>query len=95
MSSTERAAPVVDLPIKEALQELTGFEVIGIQKHYGTLLEKLGGACTLMGAVWAYENRREKTSWVAVESRSMHALEHYFADNDPDPDSDQGKALSG
>ena len=83
-------SPLVPVPLEEALNDLTGFEVIGIQNHYGTELEKLGGARTLLGAVWAYRNRTETTSWHQVESMTMRDLDATFAKRDPDPDSEQG-----
>jgi hypothetical protein len=92
----EPVKPTVALPLREALNDLTGFEVIGIEKHYGRSLEDLGGVRTLCGAVWAYENRdrpkSDPVSWTAVEGWSLRELSGYFAAEDPDPDSDQGKA---
>lgn len=81
----------VDLPLSEAIQELTGVEVIGIEKRYGRALEDLGGIRTLCGAVWAYMNRETKTEWSTVERLTMRELAGFFAAEDPDPDSDQGK----
>lgn len=87
--------PTLDMPFDEALKELTGFEVIGIQQHYGAELERLGGIRSMMGAVWAFENRREKTSWRAVEGRTLRQINGYFAQRDPDPESEQGKESAG
>lgn len=89
---TEPAAPTVDMPFDEAIKELTGFEIIGIQKHYGTEFEKLGGIRSMIGAVWAFENRNERLSWAAVEGRTLREISGYFAERSPDPESDQGKA---
>ena len=89
------AGPRVDVPFKEALNGLTGFEAIGVQKHYGADLEKLGGVRSMCGTVWAYENRREKVSWQVVEAMTLAQLKGYFAEEDPDPDSEQGKESSG
>ncbi len=85
--------PSVDLPFDEAIQELTGFEVIAAQRHYGTELEHMGGVRSLCAAVWAYRNRVERTDWATVERMSLRDLHGFFAEPDPDPDSDQGKAL--
>lgn len=97
---TERAPiePTVDVPLRDAIQDLTGFEVIGIERHFGRSLEDLSGASTLIGAVWAYENRSrakdDPVSWTAVKGRSVRELSGYFAADDPD-DADQGKAAPG
>ncbi len=86
----EPVKPTIDMPLDEALQELTGFEVIGSQKHYGDQFEKLGGIRTLCAAVWAWENRTAKVSWAAVEGRTLRELSGYFAERDPLDE--QGKA---
>ena len=88
---TEPTKPTVDMPFKEALDELTGFEIIGIQNHYGLDLERLGGIRSVVGAVWAYANRTTRTSWSTVESMTLNQLYGYFARPDEDPDGDQGK----
>lgn len=73
---------VVDLPLSEAVEELTGFEVLGIQTHYGSTMEQLGAIKLVLGAVWAYANRAEKTSWQKVESMTLKQLNSYFG---PEP----------
>lgn len=90
-----RNPPVVDLPLDVAASELTGFEVLGIEKRF-TKLEEMGGTQMLIGCVWAYENRRDKRSWQSVEALTMRELQEYFADSPDDvlvddPDSDMGK----
>lgn len=90
----EPIKPTSELPFEEAIQELTGFEVIGISKHYGVEFEKLGGLRSLMGTVWAFENRTAKTDWHKIEAMTLRELNGYFPEKDPDPDSDQGKGLS-
>ncbi len=47
----------VDLPISEAAKDLTGFEVIGIEEHYGRPFENIGATRLLLGCVWAFSNR--------------------------------------
>lgn len=92
---TEPIKPTVAEPFEDALQELTGFEVIGIQNHYGTEMERLGGIRSLCGAVWAYENRTVKTSWAQVEAMTLRELSGYFAEQtDDDPDRDLGKGVT-
>lgn len=87
---TEEIKPTLDMPLKEAINELTGFEVIGIQKHYGAQFEQLGGIQAICGTVWAFENRTVKTEWSAIERRTIRELNGYFAERDADPESDQG-----
>lgn len=95
MSEREPIKPTVDLPLKDAIEELTGFEIIAIQKHYGADINDLGGVRALCGAVWAYENRTAKVSWQTVENMPLRELGGYFAKYNPDADSEQGKELSG
>ena len=93
---TEPAKPTIDLPLSEAVESLTGFEVLGIQAHFKATMENLGAIALTIGSVWAWENRTTKTSWTAVEGRTLKDLNGFFApepdDTDPDdPDSDMGK----
>jgi hypothetical protein len=88
-----------DLPLSVAAEELTGFEVIAIQTHFKADLSDLGGARTLLGAVWAYGNRDGATlSWNAVKSMTLKQLNAVFApepiDADAsDPDTELGKGF--
>jgi hypothetical protein len=81
----------VDLAFAEAVDALKGFEVLGIQKHYGEQMEHLGGVKLLLGTVWAFRNRDEKTDWSTVERMTIKEAHAFFAEPDPDPESDQGK----
>lgn len=88
--------PTVDLPLKQAIKNLTGFEVIAISGHFGKEFEALGGINSLIGTIWAYENRGTTVEWAHVKGMTLQEMEDYFApevfDADPsDPDSDQGK----
>lgn len=89
------AKPTVDMPISEAVNELTGFEVLAVEKEFGTQLEHLGGLRTLLGAVWAFENRTAATSWANVKARTLSELARYFADKSPDPESEQSNFSNG
>jgi hypothetical protein len=89
----EEIKPTADLPFEEALRELTGFEIIGIQLHYKEELEKLGGMKSLMGAVWAYENRIVKVPWPVIEAMTLNQLAGYFPDKNPDPESEQANLV--
>jgi len=91
VSATEETKPVVDIPFAEALQELTGWEMLGIGKRYGQEFNDLGPLKVLMGTIWSYENRTAKTEWSHVERMTLSQLEGYFAQPDPDPESDQGE----
>jgi len=99
----EPIKPTCPWPMSVAVEELTGFEVLGIETHYRTTLDKLGAIGTLIGAVWAYESRTtsdgKPASWRAIEGMTIRALTGYFEpepdDIDPDsPDSDLGKESS-
>ena len=97
MTTPAPITPTVDVPLSDAVQELTGFEALAIQKRTGHKLEDLGGIDLTIGVVWAYSNRNgQKTSWTAVEQMTFRELTGFFAaepddvDQD-DPDSDAGK----
>lgn len=89
--------PTHDVPLSVAVEEITGFETLGIEKRYGRKMEELGGTTLLMGVVWVYENRGDKkTSWSAIEARTLRELNGYFPAEPVDadtnePDSDLGK----
>lgn len=95
---TNAPAPVSDLPLSVAVEELTGFEVIAIQTYFKADFAELGGIRSLLGAVWAYGNRDGHTlSWNAVKALTLKQMNGMFAaepiDADPtDPDTDLGKA---
>jgi hypothetical protein len=97
MTLTDAPARITDLPLSVAVEELTGFEVIAIQKHFGTDFAELGGVRSLLGAVWAYGNRDgQEMSWNAVKSLTLKQMNGMFApepiDADTtDPDTDLGK----
>jgi hypothetical protein len=96
---TDLPARITDLPLSAAIEELTGFEVIGIQTHFKTDFSELGAVRSLLGAVWAYGNRDGASmSWNAVKALTLKQLNGMFApepeDTDPsDPDSDVGKGF--
>lgn len=72
-------APVVDLPLSVAVEELTGFEVIAVEKHFAKDFQDLGGFKTLLGTVWVYGNRDGRTmDWKAVKSMTLKQLNGYF-----------------
>ena len=84
MSDREPVTPTADVPLSVAAEELTGFEVLAIERRFGASLEALGGVSVLVGAVWALENRDgAKVSWAAVEARTLRELNGYFP---PEPD---------
>lgn len=90
-------APVVDLPLSAAVEELTGFEVIAVENHFRKDFQALGGMKTLIGAVWVYGNRDgRKMEWATAKGMTLKQMQCYFAPepDDPiedDPDSDMGK----
>lgn len=99
MRELEPIKPTLDLPLSVAVEELTGFEVIAIERHYKMKLEELGGIRTLVGAVWAFEQRKsdKPVPWASIEALSMRQLGGYFEDEPDDvmpddPDSELGKA---
>ena len=92
--SDDEVKPVVDMTFMEALDMLTGFEILGIQAHYKLDLEKLGGIRSIIGTVWAYERRENpQLTWGHIEHRSLKSMKTYFAPDDPGVDSDQSKEL--
>lgn len=94
MRDIEDVKPTLDLPLSEAMNELTGFEIIAIEKHFGAPMENVAGTSLLIGAVWAFENRGAGTrSWADVKSMSMRQLNGYFEAEPvaPDDESELGK----
>jgi hypothetical protein len=94
---TDATPPTLDVPLTDAVQELTGFEALGIERRFAKKLEELGGISLTIGVVWAYENRGDnKRSWAGVEQMTFRELTGYFAPEPDDvdetePDSDAGK----
>jgi hypothetical protein len=84
-------SPSTELTLADALDVMTGFEILAIQKQFGAALERISGTEALLGAVWAFENRREKTAWSKVLGMSMKELNGYFSEPEPDPEGEQGK----
>jgi hypothetical protein len=92
----EPITPTLDVGLEVAVEEMTGFEALGIEKRFGRKMEDLGGMALLMGAVWVYENRDgKKASWNAIEAMTLRQLRGYFTESDDvvadDPDSESGK----
>jgi hypothetical protein len=88
----ERKPPTVDIPLDEALEELTGFEIIAIGKRFKCHVTELDPLLSLSASVWAFENRDGRIrSWESVLAMSQREVVEYFADPAPDPDSDEGK----
>jgi hypothetical protein len=80
---TTQPAPIVDLTLSGAIEELTGFDVIAIETHFKRDFQDLGGFKTLLGAVWVYGNRDgRKMEWQAVKSMTLKQLNGYFV---PEP----------
>lgn len=96
-TTTPDYVPVVDIPLSDAVQELNGFEALGIEARFKTKLEEMGGIGLTIGVVWAYENRDgKKRSWSSVQHMTFKELTRYFAPEPDDidesePDSDTGK----
>lgn len=90
-------APVVDLPLSVAVEELTGFEVIAVENHFRKDFHELGGMKTLIGTVWVYGNRNgNKLDWPVVKGMTLKQMRGFFAPEPEDPiedepDSDLGK----
>lgn len=84
----------IELPIEQAFRELTGFEVLGIQRHYALDMAHFGSTVTLLGTVWAYKCRAgEKPTWDSVERMTLEELRAFFPQTDPDPESPQADLL--
>lgn len=96
----DKPPPILDVPLSDAVQELTGFETLQVERRYNSKLEDLGGISLTIGVVWAYENRGgNKRTWSSVESMTVRELTGYFASepddvNEDEPDSDAGKGDS-
>lgn len=97
MTDVEPSKPTLDMPLTDAVQELTGFEALQVERRFNKKLEELGGIGLTIGVVWAYENRNgQKRSWPSVENMTFRELTGYFAEepddvNQAEPDSDAGK----
>ena len=96
MTEHEPIKPTVDIPLSDAVQEMTGHEVRVIERRENAKLEDIGGIALTIGVVWTYENRGKKRSWSDVENMTMRELTSYFAPepddvDEEDPDSAAGK----
>lgn len=88
--------PTCQWPLSVAVEELTGFEVIGIEKRFGSKMEDLGATELLMGTVWAFENRNgSKVDWNAVQAKTMREMNGYFQEEPKEPDDEVGKGSDG
>ena len=76
------------LPLSEAAQGLTGYEVLAIQKAMAKNLEALSGSELLIAATWAYMARDRKVEWAEVKSLTLKQLGAYFADEPEAPELD-------
>jgi hypothetical protein len=97
MTEAVPITPTLDIPLSHAVEELTGFEALAVERRFNKKLEELGGIGLTVGVVWAYENRNgNKRSWASVENMTFRELSGYFAPepddiDETDPDSDAGK----
>lgn len=97
MTDAPPTAPVVDIPLSDAVQEITGFEALQIERRFDKTMEHIGGIGLTIGVVWVYENRNgNKRTWSSVENMPIRELTGYFAPepddpNEDEPDSDAGK----
>lgn len=88
--------PTLDIPLKDALEELTGWEVLAIEKAKRKPIEELGSIGMTIAVVWAYMNRDgQKTSWADVEKMTLRELNGFFAAPSVEPEDEQGKDDSG
>jgi hypothetical protein len=101
MRELEPIKPTLDLPMTVAVEELTGFEIMAIERHFKEKFENFGAMWMLMGTVWAFETRAagKPVPWGGIEHMSMRQLNGYFEPEPDDvmpedPDSELGKASS-
>lgn len=88
--------PQIDIPLSEAVESLTGFEVIAVQKHFNKQLDDMGGVELLMAAVWAWRKRaNETTTWNDVKAMTIRDLKSFFPEEPREPDGEMGKESSG
>lgn len=83
-------------PQSEAIQHLRGDEVFAICKHFAVKdVTDAGGIQLLVGTVWAYENRREPTSFAAVAKWVVADLVAYFAPEPVEPEDEMSLKSGG
>ncbi len=83
-------------PLRTAVDELTGWEVIAIQKEFKRDISQVVGVELVMATVWALENRRTEGSqapvtWADIKSLTMRELNGYFPDEPAEPEAELGK----
>lgn len=84
--------PTLDIPMSEAMQRLTGFEIVKIKKQLKRpSLADADPIETMYGVMWAYENRTHPVTWDAVMSMEMNEVQGYFAPEPVEPDGDMGE----
>lgn len=93
---TPPITPTVDIALSDAVEELTGFEALTIERRYNKKLEDLGGIALTIGVVYAYENRTgNKRNWASVENMTFRELTGYFAAEPDDVDQDEPDSEAG
>lgn len=86
--------PIIDMSFGEASKELTGFDVIEVEKHYHASMENFSGVQILKSTVYALRKRVDPLSWEDVESLTLSQLKAHFASDEKAEDRDQGEAPS-
>jgi hypothetical protein len=90
---TKRKEPAkTPLTQEDAIGTLTAFERLSVKNKLGFHIQENPEIADSI-LVWILENRgksaSEAVAWKEVGSRSVQEIEDYFADEDPDPESEQ------
>ena len=84
--------PKLNMPMSEAMQRLTGYEMLKIKKQLKRTSIADGDPIETMYAVmWAFENRNAPTTWDSVMALEMHEVQGYFQPEPADPDGEAGE----
>ena len=78
--------PTCQWPLLEAIEELTGCEIIAIEREFKCHVESLSQHQTIIGVVWAFENREHERTWAEIKSLRRKELTGYFQ---PEPKDDE------
>lgn len=79
--------PTCDWPMSEAVNQLRGDELFQIFRHFAVKdIPDMGTIQLLVGTVWAFENRREHTSFSTVSKWTVAQLTDYFQPEPVEPE---------
>jgi hypothetical protein len=83
----------IDLPMEVASEELTGFDLIAVEKHWKSPFNSLDPMRMMMSVIYVHANRNGNTAtWDDVQSMKLKEMSAFFAPKNAElADEDLGK----